>query len=130
MRSTVIMVAAFLSCIACSTHKYSYYFDQYDYQAGKQRQLASKERLTETTSPALGSNLNERAIPDAPGNALALASTDFTSMVKKDHPIIKKERKATPSLTREQRREVRKGVMAALKTYKHDIKTNPDVPPA
>src|SRR5688500_4496999 len=51
MKKYLLLIASVLLLAACSSPKYAYYFDHYDYNSGKKKLETSNIRLAETTLP-------------------------------------------------------------------------------
>ena len=120
MKKIAITFVVLCTLAACSTPKYAYYFDHYDYQAGKRKQSAANMPQQEAaiqTEPAMQEPAEEIV--------LASAGTDLRSVKEARTPVAGHSKKGLPSISREERKKIRKDIREVIKTYKHDIKKSP-----
>jgi hypothetical protein len=116
MKNILLFAVGLLLLAACSTPKYAYYFDHYDYNSGKKKSPVS----------AVASNLRSQHV--APINPLLIdqpslvASTEtktvskpISSSVTVDKSLLNKK---YSSLSKEEKKAFRAEVKTAIKDYK------------
>ncbi len=125
MKKYLLLLASVLLLAACSTPKYAYYFDHYDYNSGKKKVIVPEGELASTTLPAPAMSplrLDEQAvtasaeskikpIPAAPMTVQSLEKDRAELLASKYKSLTKAEKK-------EFRREVKEVVKEAIKAKK------------
>jgi len=118
MKKYIYLLISMVILASCSSPKYTYYFDHYDYNSGKKK-VALKESLvsqekTETSVPDVNSSISidEKTI---------VASAKETEVyIAKPAPVISREEAVAriKSLTKEEKRELKREVKKYVKENK------------
>jgi hypothetical protein len=126
MKNILLFAVAILLLAACSTPKYAYYFDHYDYNSGRKKapvtDVAVNAPAPEMTSPLLIDQQNVAASTETKSVSKAAPSTvaaEKSLLNKKYSSLSKEEKKAF-------RAEV-KTAMKDLKKLKKDMKDGKSV---
>lgn len=113
MKKILVLLGASLLLAACSTPKYTYYFDHYDYNSGK-KDVASKgpvQRLAQ--EPSL--NLDEKTlVASASEEKIYIAETKPT--ITKEEAIAKYN-----SLSKKEKKEVKREIKKYVKENKSAV---------
>src|SRR4051812_43864416 len=115
MKIFVTMLVSVLLFAACSSPKYAYNFDYYDYNSGKKKAAIEKENVaaqtptTETTSAEIVNPLATN-----PESVVASAEASSTPIVKPAPMAKPLERKYT-DLTKSEKKEFRKALKTEIK---------------
>lgn len=106
MKSRILIPVAVIMFWACSTPRYSYHFDTYDYNSGRKQSSGSTsgDQASET-SPVLMDN----PVLEARADAIADPSIRPASG--------KTESSVTPAITRTERKEIKKDLKNLVKEY-------------
>ena len=111
MRNLFLLVAASVIFASCSTQKYAYHFDHYDYQAGK-KQKASENSIT------IGEG--ERIVEENPlklDPEMMVASTERNTVATSEMSAESKPVKTYKEMTKAEKKEFRKEAKTLMKTY-------------
>ena len=111
MRKILTLLSAALLLAACSTPKYTYHFDHYDYNSGKKKVTPVKPSTDLVSASQETLALDEKTL---------VASSDeravYVSEVKKEQVISKEEIVAKiKALSKEERKELKKEIKAYVK---------------
>ncbi|HEY0771806.1 MAG TPA: hypothetical protein VGD31_15885, partial [Sphingobacteriaceae bacterium] len=116
MKHLVTMVVSVLILASCSTPKYTYNFDYYDYNSGRKK--AEAERLVATTEP---SSAEARAIEtkNAEASPLLLSNENIVASVNETTPapVAKTNTKKYADMSKSEKKELRKAVKTEIKNY-------------
>ena len=120
MRKYLLLASSIVILASCSTPKYTYHFDHYDYNSGKRKKQAEEVlAATRTTSPAV-------AAPAAIDEETLVASVKENEIfVAKPAPTVSKEEAVAKlkSMSKEEKRELKKEVKKYVKESKKEIKS-------
>lgn len=123
MKNILPFLAGMLLFAACSTPKYAYYFDHYDYNSGKKAALAEKTIPDNNVEAATNSQLTDESLLVIQKETLtASAEMNVVAAPEKVAPkpssnpltITKKYKEMTKS----EKKEFRKALMTEIKNYK------------
>ena len=103
MKKVISLVVFVLLTAACSSPKYTYHFDQHDYNSG------ARAKLAQTAPP----HQNEMPAPIAVEELSA--STEVTPQTKSIQPQLKSVQTKINALSKEQRAELKRELKAELK---------------
>ncbi|MEQ8303286.1 MAG: hypothetical protein RIB47_07845 [Cyclobacteriaceae bacterium] len=111
MKITLSFLVAVMVITSCSSPKYAYRFDTYDYNSGKNGEKTAAVVAEESVTAPI--NANE-----------LMASTEISTPVMMTAPAVSTEevRKTYLSMTKSERKEVRKTIKNYLKEKKDNIK--------
>lgn len=117
MRNFISVLAGLVLLASCSTPKYSYHFDYYDYNSGKKNaetvlitQSSEVAPLTDEVSPLL---ITEDQMTASVTEIATPAPTPPSKAVEKAEPIAKKY----SDLSKSEKKEFRKALKTELKKY-------------
>ena len=116
MKKYLLLIASVLLLAACSSPKYAYYFDHYDYNSGKKKVETPTTHLAETTlsTPELSPlKLNEEAVTaSAEGKIKMVETTPVPVMTVKEQALLKQK---YSSLSKAEKKEFRKELKSEVK---------------
>lgn len=127
MRKQLLLIASVIFLAACSSPKYAYYFDHYDYNSGKKQIQASPTETARMTLPAPSMSplsLDEQAVTASAGSRIQpverierapLASKELT---EEQALLARKYSSLTKAEKKEFRKEVKTFVKKAIKAKK------------
>ena len=110
MKKILFLIGAVLLMAACSSPKYTYNFDHYDYNSG--RKATVKADKAEAASPLAVQD--QTLVASADESTVVLAETEKPVTAEEAKSILEKKYK---SLTKEEKKEFRQEVKKAMKTY-------------
>lgn len=114
MKKYLLLIASVLLFAACSSPKYAYYFDHYDYNSGKKKVETSNTELTQTTiaTPELSPlYLDEKAVTASAQDKIK--PVEYTPvMVKEKAALLEQKYK---SLSKAEKKEFRKELKSEIK---------------
>jgi hypothetical protein len=115
MRNILITLVCVLVFAACSTPKYSYHFDHYDYNSGRKQAKVSEP--VNQTAPA-----EEQSPLALQEEALVASNTSAPVVMEEKQTVVAKETKEAflkkyNAMTKSERKEFRKEVKKELKNY-------------
>ncbi|HWA34412.1 MAG TPA: TM2 domain-containing protein [Cyclobacteriaceae bacterium] len=114
MKHILVTLLAVVTLASCSTPKYSYFFDNHDYEAGKRKKQAQTQEVTRVTPEEIMQIIQD--VPPAEED-VAIASTGKQIIPSKAEG--KAERNVTsPTISKEKKRELGKQLKTAIKDYK------------
>lgn len=119
MRNSVLLcLVAVVMLAACSTPKYAYYFNHYDYNAGKKK----KENSTQAVASVNDNSQNEITVNEEPlklDEATLTASADESVVAISERPVVKPAApaKTYKEMSKAERKEVRKEARQMIKSY-------------
>ena len=111
--STLIAVGAMLILLSCSSPKYTYNFDYYDYNSGR-KELSENQSSTSLTEP-LKIDKSELVATLDPK---VIASENTASSIKSDG--ISKS-KSIKDLSKAEKKELRKELINYIKNYRNNV---------
>jgi uncharacterized membrane protein len=112
MKNITLILLGTLCLLSCSAPKYSYFFDSYNYNAGKKKKVAEQEIALSSriSSPLL---VDENALTASTDNNLVLAQPE----TKTASPVIDaKQMEKYSSMSRSEKKAFRKELKNELKT--------------
>jgi uncharacterized membrane protein len=117
MKKYIAPLLALLVISSCSTPKYTYHFDYYDYNSGKKK-AQSQPVTVSVERPAMESTI----VIDE--ETLVASAKDHEVYVAKPAPVVSKEEAVAKlnSLSREEKKELKKEVKRYVKENKKAIK--------
>jgi hypothetical protein len=113
MKGYLFTLISIVILSSCSTPKYTYYFDHYDYNGGKRKKLAELATSPEAISPTVIDE--ETLVASTKENEVYL--TKPAPGISKEEAIVK-----IKSLSKEERKELKKEVKKYVKENKKEIK--------
>lgn len=118
MRNLLVLLMGVLLFAACSTPKYSYYFDHYDYNSGKKKiSPDSRLAISPVDAPTYASEVSPLSIPEE----TLMASTERGIVVaeEKTEPVVEENilAKKYSSLSRSEKKVFKKELKAELKKF-------------
>jgi preprotein translocase subunit SecF len=119
MRNYVLLLVAFVILASCSTPKYTYYFDHYDYNSGK-KNSASQGVVTQGVATEVMPHeaaSDETLVASANENEVYLAKPSPAASTREVASKLK-------SMSKEERKELRKEVKKYVKQNKKEIKSS------
>jgi len=119
MKKFIVLLSSMLILASCTTPKYTYYFDHYDYNSGKKKVTAGVTEVQE--QPVIEPVNDAQLIASTEKEAIYIAEEKPASAaVTKEEAVAKLK-----SLTKEERKELKK----ELKSYVKEVK-NAEAAPA
>lgn len=124
MKKHLLLLASVVLLAACSTPKYAYYFDHYDYNSGKKKVVVPETELTSTALPAPAMSplrLDEQAVTaSAESKIKPVTAAPMVAKLEKDRAALlaSKYKSLTKAEKREFRKEVKEVVKEAIKAKK------------
>ena len=117
--STLLTVGAMLILLSCSSSKYTYNFDYYDYNSGR-KELSEIQSSKSLTAPLNidKSELVASTDPKVVANANPESSTMSDGISKS---------KSIKDLSKTEKKELRKKLKDYIKSYKNDVKSVDEV---
>jgi hypothetical protein len=121
MRNYPLLVAAALLFAACSSPRYAYHFDHYDYNSGRKANAPQLQLLSEEAQPVSPLALNESTL---------VASTEATPITLAE-PALKAPvageaaanlSKRYKAMTKDEKREFRREIKSQVKAYVKAVK--------
>jgi len=113
MKKYLLLIASVLLLASCSTPKYAYYFDHYDYNSGKKKVETPETRLSQTTlaTPDMSPlRLNQESVT---ANAESrIKNVENVPVTVKEKALLEKK---YSSLTRSEKKEFRKELKSEIK---------------
>lgn len=112
MKKYLLLIASVLLFAACSTPKYAYYFDHYDYNSGKKKVETPTTQLSQVTIPSPEMSplqLDEQAVT---ANAEARIKPVENTKAVMDQTLLAKE---YSSLSKSEKKEFRKELKTVVK---------------
>jgi uncharacterized membrane protein len=120
MKNILLLLAGVLTLASCSSPKYAYHFDHYDYNSGKKQAVAKNEKpvsaIEQQSSPIV---LQNQAL-----TADATSTTPVMNTAKENNPVVNK--KAITEKIASMSKAERKDLKSNLKKYIKAVKKNPD----
>lgn len=113
MKGYLFTLIAIVILSSCSTPKYTYYFDHYDYNSGKKKKLAEVANSPEAISPTVMDE--ETLVASANENEVYL--TKPAPAISKEEAIAK-----IKSMSKEEKKELKREVKKYVKENKKEIK--------
>lgn len=116
MKKYLLLFASVLLLAACSSPKYAYYFDHYDYNSGKKKVETPTTHLTEATlsTPELSPlRLNEEAVTASAESRIKIVETAPVPAITVEEKALL-EKKYT-SLSKAEKKEFRKELKSEIK---------------
>lgn len=111
MKHLVTLVVSVLVLASCSTPKYTYNFDHYDYNSGRKK--AEAERLLAQTETTSSEAVEEQSSPLLLSEETVVAS----AAGKAPAPVAKPVAKKYSDMTKSEKKELRKAVKTEIKNY-------------
>ena len=107
MKRTFLLILPIL-IVACSTPKYTYHFDHYDYNSGRKKNLVASETRVATTEPEFTASTEKVIVAEkeAPKNTVAVPTEQMDAKAKYN------------TLSREEKKSLRKELKSELKKFK------------
>lgn len=118
MKNILLVLVGVLLLAACSTPKYAYYFDHYDYNSGKKKAFM-KDGLTAVEPVSRFSSASASPLKIDQRSAAASIESDVIAETAPASPVASKsvlERKYS-SLSTTEKKEFRKELKTAMKEY-------------
>ena len=122
MKKYLLLVSSVLLLASCSTPKYAYYFDHYDYNSGKKKAesekslIAQNQLATPSTSPL---QINEEAVvASAESRIVPVEKASVTVSVEDQKVFLAKYTAMSKSEKKEFRKELRSEVKNVVKAKK------------
>ena len=115
MKKYLLLLASVLLLAACSSPKYAYYFDHYDYNSGKKKVETASVQLTETTvaTPELSPlMLDDQAVTASAESRIQVVETPMVPVTVKDKELLEKK---YASLSKAEKKEFRKELKSEIK---------------
>jgi hypothetical protein len=114
MKHLVTLVVSVLVLASCSTPKYTYNFDYYDYNSGRKKAEAEKVVADTETKPVL-----TEASPVEEASPLRLTPDDAVASTGEiaPAPVAKPAAKKYTEMSKTEKKEFRKTVKKEIKTY-------------
>jgi uncharacterized membrane protein len=120
MKNTLLLLAGIMILASCSTPKYAYHFDHYDYNSGKKQAVAKNENavsvIEHQSSPIV---LQEPSF-----TADAKSATPVVNEAKENNPVV--DKKAVTEKIASMSKAERKDLKSNLKKYIKAVKKNAD----
>ena len=94
MKKYLLLLASVLLLAACSSPKYAYYFDHYDYNSGKKKAETASAQLTETSiaTPELSPlMLDDRAVTASAESRIKVVENATAPVSVKDKDLLEKK---------------------------------------
>jgi hypothetical protein len=113
MKKYLLLVVSVLLFASCSSPKYAYYFDHYDYNSGKKKFETANTRLAETTlaTPELSPlRINEEAVTASAGSRIKKVENAPSTATEK--AVLQKK---YSSLSKSEKKEFRKELKTVVK---------------
>ena len=120
MKSSFSGIFAILLLASCSAPKYSYYFDHYDYNAGKRKKAAVENSVAAQSAPV--EITSEPVNAPQPEEGIVLASVKKEVLLLKEAKIARSEKRTVRTLTKVERKQLVKQVKLEVKKYKKETK--------
>ena len=120
MKKYVLLIASVLLFAACSSPKYAYYFDHYDYNSGKKKLETPNTRLAETilATPEMSPlQINEEAVTASAASRIKKVE-NAPAIVKEKALLEKKYSSLSKTEKKEFRKEIKSIVKKAIKAKK------------
>lgn len=114
MKHLVTLVVSVLVLTSCSTPKYTYNFDYYDYNSGRKKAEAEKSVATAEVQPSVQETtpFEEEASP------LRVAEENMVASIEKaPAPVAKPGAKKYSEMSKTEKKELRKAVKTEVKKY-------------
>jgi hypothetical protein len=109
MKHLVTLVVSVLVLASCSTPKYTYNFDHYDYNSGRKKAEAEKLVAQSETRPAVVEETSPLLLTEE--NVVASAAE------KAPTPVVKPVAKKYSEMSKTEKKELRKAVKTEIKKY-------------
>jgi len=122
-RSLLYLLAGVTVLASCSAPKQAYYFDHYDYNAGKRKATETKEALVQQNEPVVPVN-DDRAIQVDEATLVASANEQTTVLSETKAPAA--EAKSYKEMTKAEKKEFRRDAKKLIKTYINAKKSGDD----
>lgn len=141
MKKLLLLITGLLMLAACSTPKYAYYFDHYDYNSGKKKAEAEKALLAQnvlSTPETAPLRINQEAVTasaasriantenvkvSAPATSNALFGKKYSSMTRAEKKDFRKELKTEiKKIIKEKKSKESITAIAANKAMDSDLK--------
>lgn len=114
MKKYLLLIASVLLFAACSSPKYAYYFDHYDYNSGKKKIETTDHQLAQTSvaTPVLSPlYLDETAVTASAQNKIK--PVDYTQTLSKEKATLLEQK--YKSLSKAEKKEFRKELKSEIK---------------
>ncbi len=125
MKHILLVLLGVLLLAACSTPKYAYYFDHYDYNSGK------KKSPVNATAPAKVSQIEVVSTPLKIDETSVVASAAPVVVATPSAPSVSEQKsliaKKYSSLTKDEKKAFRKEVKSVIKDYKKSKKSGESI---
>lgn len=113
-RVTLYLVAAVALLASCSAPKQAYYFDHYDYYAGKKKSLGTQEQIAQGEPSEIV--MSEAQTPLAVEESTLVASVSEEAVALAPNAPTEKA-KSYKEMTKAEKKEFRKDAQKLIKTY-------------
>ena len=115
MKKYLLLIASVLLLAACSSPKYAYYFDHYDYNSGKKKVETATAQLSETSiaTPQLSPlQLDAEAVAASAESRIKKVEITAAPVMVKEKELFEKK---YSSLSKAEKREFRKELKSEIK---------------
>jgi len=115
MKKYISLLTAILAISSCSTPKYTYHFDYYDYNSGK------KKATSQEVAVSVEQSAEESALT-VDEKALVASANESEVYIARPTPVISKEEAVgrIKSMSKEERKELKKEVRKLVKEKKRE----------
>jgi|SRR5688572_8715837 hypothetical protein len=111
MKKSLFLIGAVLLMAACSSPKYTYNFDHYDYNSGRKQATVNSDKDKATSPLAVQ---EQTLVASADESAVVLAEAEKPVTAEEAKSILEKK---YLSLTKAEKKEFRQEVKTAMKSY-------------
>ncbi|MBX2961715.1 MAG: hypothetical protein KF687_04330 [Cyclobacteriaceae bacterium] len=118
MRNLLLLFGAVLLLASCSTPKYAYYFDHYDYNSGKKQSLTQTQQASQVDEVSFA--LPEQELIASISQEPAYLAE--TNEISKENAAMDEAKAVVASLSKSEKKELRKEALQTVKAYAKAIK--------
>ena len=117
MRKNTLYIVTLILLASCSAPKYSYYFDHYDYNAGKKKLNNEQLSVVKSENPSAEALSQDQAARLGVADSRNEAEMNQTTSVEKEIAAPVEVQKSYKEMTKAEKKEFRKEAKALVKSY-------------